>query len=64
MSKQSEAKENQKYEASPKFPMCSNCKHFRSDKVENAYKYIEEKNIRCGIGEFAIKKQGTCKMHE
>ena len=64
MNKQSEAKEKQQYQASPTFPMCSNCIHFRSDKIENKYHFFEEKNIHCDIGGFAIKKQGTCNLHE
>ncbi len=56
-------KEQQGYEPKPTFPMCSNCQHFRSDKVMNQWKYEEEKNIRCRLGGFAIKKQGTCNKH-
>lgn len=67
MSKQAKNKEMQGYEAKPIFPMCSNCKWFRSDKEINKWDYEEEKNIRCelpDLGGFAIKKMGTCKMHE
>lgn len=64
MSKQANSKTEQGYEPKPIFAMCSNCKHFRSDKIKNQWNYEEEKNIRCGIGEFAVKKQGTCKLHE
>lgn len=64
MSKKANSKSEQGYEPKPIFAMCSNCKHFRSDKIVNEYNFPEEKNIRCGIGEFAVKKQGTCKLHE
>lgn len=64
MSKKANLKTEQGYEPKPIFAMCSNCKHFKSDKIMNQWNYEEEKNIRCGIGEFAVKKQGTCKLHE
>lgn len=64
MSKKANSKTEQGYEPKPIFAMCSNCKHFRSDKIINQWNYEEEKNIRCGIGEFVVKKQGTCKLHE
>jgi len=64
MSKQANSKKEQGYEPKPIFAMCSNCKHFRSDKIVNQWNYEEEKNKRCGLGEFAVKKQGTCKLHE
>lgn len=68
MSKQSEAKQAQNYmpKASPNY--CSNCQFYRSDKevkMNNWSKteWIDEKNMRCGIGGFAIKKQGVCDVH-
>lgn len=65
MSKQADAKLAQGYEAKPIFPMCSNCINFRSDKrILPPFGYIEERNIRCGIGDFAIKKQGNCTLHK
>lgn len=67
MSKQSEAKETQGYNPKPILPMCSNCKYYESDMVVvNGFygDFKEEKNIHCGIGGFAIKKQGNCKLHE
>lgn len=65
MSKKATSKENQEYNPKPIFAMCSNCKHFISDKIKSTrWSYIEEKNIRCSIGGFAVKKQGTCKLHE
>lgn len=63
MSKQSEAKEAQNYIAKPKPPMCSNCVHYKSEMVENEYHYIQEKNMRCGRGGFAIKKTSNCAIH-
>jgi len=66
MSKQQDAKTNQGYQAKPIFPMCSNCKHYNSDMVNvNRFygDFKEEKNIRCGLGGFAVKKQGTCNSH-
>ena len=48
--------------------MCSNCKWFKSDFIENKYGFQEEKNLRCACelpncGGFAVKKQGTCNVH-
>jgi hypothetical protein len=63
MSKKADLKTEQGYDPKPTFAMCSNCKNFKSDKIRNQWGY-EEKNIRCGLGGFAVKKQGTCKMHE
>ena len=64
MSKQSILKTNQGYELKPVFAICSNCKHFKSDKIINEWNYEDEKNIRCELGGFAVKKTATCKMHQ
>jgi hypothetical protein len=73
MSKQSDAKERQMY--TPKFvPMtCSNCAHMKCDMELPAWmgkqpgvwddKYKLEKNHRCGLGGFAVKKMGSCNEH-
>ena len=67
MSKQSENKKAQEYQASPIVPTCSNCTFFESKMVRTYYTslnyYDLEKNLRCGIGGFAVKKHGTCKLH-
>lgn len=65
MSKQSEAKLKQNYNPKPVPRVCMNCEHYLSDmvKVTGQYSvnyYIEEKNKRCGLGEFAVKKTATC----
>jgi hypothetical protein len=57
MSRQSEAKAKQGYV--PKPQTCSNCLHFHSEIVDRKY-LGEEKNLRCGIGGFAVKKMATC----
>lgn len=64
MSKKPNPKTEQGYEPKPRFAMCSNCIYFKSDKELTEYNYLQEKNIRCGVGHFAVKKQGTCKLHE
>jgi hypothetical protein len=67
MSKQKNAKKEQGYEAKPVFPMCSNCAHFQSDFItDKGYfgEFTMEKNLRCGIGGFAVKKQGSCQQHK
>lgn len=67
MSKQSTNKEIQGYQASPIVPTCSNCTFFKSKIVRTYYAslnyYDREKNLRCGIGGFAVKKHGTCLKH-
>lgn len=65
MSKQSEAKANQGYVAKPVPKTCMNCQHYRSDLIDrpptrNGVIYTDEKNLRCGIGGFAVKKMATC----
>ena len=63
MSKQSEAKTKQGYQPSPKPRVCSTCTHYRSDLIKRqglGDTWIDEKNKRCGIGGFAVKKMGTC----
>ena len=64
MSKQQDAKTIQGYtpKALPQF--CSACIHYRSEFIKNQWQFTEEKNIRCGLGGFAIKKQGTCNKWE
>ena len=65
MSKQSEAKLAQGYEHKPVPKTCVNCAHYRSEIsfVKSAYSsqgIRQEKDIRCGLGGFAIKKMATC----
>lgn len=66
MSKVSEAKKAQNYYATPDRAICSTCKHYTSDQVVSSWnnKVLLEKNIRCGVGGFAIKKKATCSSHE
>lgn len=67
MSKQSEAKKQQKYNPKPDPADCAHCEHFTSEQVGNkgygGKMYYQEKNMRCGIGGFAVKKRGTCANH-
>lgn len=66
MSKQSEAKERQGYTPKPIPHVCGTCGNITSDLVEmTGYMgkpngFVVEKNIRCGIGGFAVKKMATC----
>lgn len=67
MSKQSEAKEKQGYTPKAIPQTCQNCSQFLFDRVQtqqptahNPAGYWEDKNQRCGIGGFAVKKMGTC----
>ena len=59
-------KEKMGYDPKPIRKMCSNCVHFKSDiTIETAYarEYVIEKNLRCLIGEFAVKKTAVCEQH-
>ncbi|HEX7687314.1 MAG TPA: hypothetical protein VF453_06395 [Burkholderiaceae bacterium] len=66
MSKQSEAKERQCY--TPKLipSVCGNCAHKRSTITEHPAEfswskpYTTEKDLRCAIGGFAVRKMGSC----
>lgn len=67
MSKQSENKENQGFQK--KCPCCGNCVNFMSETVKEPGYYpgqifVREKNLRCGIGGFAVGKSNWCKLHE
>lgn len=68
MSKQSEAKKSQGYEPKPIQRVCMNCKHYTSKyaDVHNVWdkSYQVEKELRCDLGGFAIKKMGTCKLYK
>lgn len=68
MSKQSEAKKQQNYNPKPVHNTCSNCAHYRSVYREmrdwRGNIYVEEKELRCGIGGFAVNKLATCSAHE
>ena len=64
MSKQSESKQAQGYDPKPVNPVCMNCRHYTSKLTNFASGWPEEKELRCGIGGFAVKKMGTCKLYE
>lgn len=72
MSKQSEAKERQGYNPKPLARCCGTCVNILSDmdwpewmKDGKHDSYLTEnhkieKNVRCGLGGFAVKKTATC----
>lgn len=68
MSKQSEAKSSQKYDPKPTHAVCANCAHYTSDKSSTigwgGQIFEGERCLRCVLGGFAVKKGGTCSMHE
>ena len=68
MSKQSDAKAAQCYVAKITPMVCSNCKHYESKITEHEGVYggiyHDESEKRCGIGGFAVKKMGTCSLHD
>jgi len=71
MSRQSDAKNKQGYQAKPTPHICSTCKHFQFDRVQtqapstwNPNGYFEDKNLRCGMGGFAVKKTAACNEWE
>lgn len=74
MSKQSDAKKEQNYREVP--DTCANCGHYESQMIEKTYDawhgkhawhgkqtWTEEKEKRCTIGGFAVKKMATCDRH-
>jgi len=77
MSKQSEAKKQQGYTMIHN--SCTNCKHLTQNFFYYDAKYVRiegknpdtkeyarqtySDNLRCGIGEFAVKKTASCAIH-
>lgn len=50
-------------------PRCGNCKYYTSDIQKHAswdgtVEYPAEKNTRCSLGKFAVKKTAWCNKHE
>jgi hypothetical protein len=64
VSKVSEARERQGYVSKATPQTCATCAHFSSRKEKHSTwmgrDYFKEHDLRCGIGSFAVKKQGTC----
>jgi len=64
MSKQSDAKKTQEYDPKPRPQICRECKNFQFEKVLTSelygQKYYRDKNLKCSIGGFAVKKISTC----
>ena len=67
MSKQSEAKLNQGYNENPIPRTCANCRNYSSELIMHKHafgEYTQEKNKRCGLGGFVVKKTATCDKWE
>jgi hypothetical protein len=72
VTKQSDAKARQQYVDKVAPRVCGNCAHFTSEQVctnaefvnEWNKPYFQEKNMRCALGEFKVKKLGTCIEHK
>lgn len=68
MSKVSEAKARQHYTDKPAQPICANCKHYssRTETFHSRFSgtYSKEKDKRCTLGNFAVKKTATCMRWE
>jgi len=66
MSSQSDAKDKQRYVEKLIPNVCSNCLHYRSviDTHKGVYggEWKSEKNRRCAIGGFSVKKTATCEL--
>ena len=58
-SKQALAKQEQNYRRESK--TCSNCIHYKSEFIKTGH-WIDEKNKRCGIGNFVVKKTAVCDL--
>lgn len=61
-SKQKQAKEKQGYIEEPIPTICKNCNHYRSEHVPIPWNeaFTQEKDMRCGLGGFAVKKTARC----
>lgn len=71
MSKQQEAKVAQGYVPKAIPAVCINCVNFLCDHimthpptVYHKEGWFEDKNLRCAIGKFVVKKMGTCELHQ
>ena len=68
MSSVSQLKLAQGYVEGKDAPTCSNCAHYTSHiehhKTVFGQPYTEEKDRRCGIGKFAVKKTAVCRLWE
>jgi len=68
MSKQSEAKLSQNYVTKAVPKTCMNCANYRSDLIPytswSGMVYQTEKNMKCVIGGFSVKKMGSCDRFE
>ena len=62
MSKQSEAKKQQGYRQHGK--ACGSCIHRSFTEKADEWLFIHEKNNRCAIGGFAVKKSAVCNLWE
>jgi len=66
-SKTSKAKQSQSY-VPVNLHKCGTCKHFSCDQEswDGVFGgvYHRDKNLRCGIGGFVVKKQGVCNLWE
>lgn len=60
-SRQAKAKEKQNYRVEAR--TCSNCVYYRSD-IFISGTWTDEKNKRCGIGDFVVKKTAVCDLWE
>lgn len=60
-------KAQQGYVDKPTPRQCATCGHYTSEIVEHPTRWgdtwLEEKNKRCGIGGFAVKKQAVCNLY-
>jgi hypothetical protein len=70
MSKESEAKEKQRYVPKAVPHTCLNCVNFTMDIVHHpavgtwGTAYDKGTNLRCGIGGFKVMKMGTCNVFQ
>lgn len=67
MSKQAVAKLKQGYKDKAIPCVCQYCVYFNFDQIVRPAaghyaEWTEDKNFRCSIGEFAVKKMATCEL--
>lgn len=68
MSKQSEARLRQGFVLTPTHPTCGNCIHLDMAQSRTSHhvstQKFKEKEYRCAIGKFTVRKKNTCDLHE
>lgn len=65
MSKQKSAKASQNWQKKPVFNTCSNCDHFKLERIrdDKGYGVYYKETLTCTLGNFKTGKTSTCDRH-